>query len=158
MKRKNMFSVVVIAIAIILLPISYSIYTNQSQVSIVTTTGDIVCNLSVDTSDTYIENNEAYFLVTVDNFKTINGKTVVTAMDIDYTLTIENNGGATGLFRYIDDDGNTNTNGEENLTIERRIGKSKNSQQFKVFVTADTNLKTKVDFKVRLDAHQANMD
>lgn len=158
MKRKIMFSVFLIVIAIILLPVSYAIYSNQSQVSLVTTTGNIICNLSVDTNDAYIENNEVYFLVTVDNFKIENGKTNLTAMDIDYTLTIENNGSSVGLFRYVDDDGNTNITGEENLIITRKIGKKKTSQQFKVFVTSDTNLKTKVDFKVKLDARQANMD
>ena len=157
MKRRVIISVVIFSITILLLPISYAIYQNTVNVSVVTTTGDIICNLSVDTDETYIENNEAFFLITVDNFKTENDKTVITSTDIDYTLTIENTGNTVGLFRYVDEEGNTNTDAEETVTITKRMGKDKTSQQFKAFVTTDTNLKTDVDFKVKLNAHQADM-
>ncbi len=156
--RKKIVIGVVISIAILLLPVSYSIYEGQRKVAVLTTTGDIICELSVDTDDTYIENNEAFFMISIDNFKTEDGQTIVTSSDIDYTLTIENTGSNTGLFRYVDDDGNTNTTGQERVEVTRRIGKNKTTQQFKVYVTTDTNLETDVDFKVRVNAVQADME
>lgn len=158
MKLKIYVVVAILLLSIMALPVAYGAYHNVVDFSVITTTGDIVCNLSVDTSDTYIENNEAFFLITVDNFKTEGGQTIVTSTDIDYTLTVENTGSDIGLFRYVDDDGNTNEVAEESLTIQRRIGKDKTSQQFKVYVTADTNLETDVDFKVKVDALQAKME
>ena len=158
MKLKIYVVVAILLLSIMALPVAYAAYRNVVDLSVVTTTGDIVCNLSVDTSDTYIENNEAFFLITVDNFKTEGGQTIVTSTDIDYTLTVENTGSDIGLFRYVDDDGNTNEVAEESLTIQRRIGKDKTSQQFKVYVTADTNLETDVDFKVKINALQAKME
>ena len=156
--RKKIVIGVVISIAILLLPVSYSIYEGQRKVAVLTTTGDIICELSVDTDDTYIENNEAFFMISIDNFKTEDGQTIVTSSYIDYTLTIENTGSNTGLFRYVDDDGNTNTTGQERVEVTRRIGKNKTTQQFKVYVTTDTNLETDVDFKVRVNAVQADME
>lgn len=156
--QKKIVIGVVISIAILLLPVSYSIYEGQRKVAVLTTTGDIICELSVDTDDTYIENNEAFFMISIDNFKTEDGQTIVTSSDIDYTLTIENTGSNTGLFRYVDDDGNTNTTGQERVEVTRRIGKNKTTQQFKVYVTTDTNLETDVDFKVRVNAVQADME
>lgn len=158
MKLKIYVVVAILLLSIMALPVAYGAYHNVVDLSVITTTGDIVCNLSVDTSDTYIENNEAFFLITVDNFKTEGGQTIVTSTDIDYTLTVENTGSDIGLFRYVDDDGNTNEVAEESLTIQRRIGKDKTSQQFKVYVTADTNLETDVDFKVKINALQAKME
>ena len=61
MKRRVIISVVIFSITILLLPISYAIYQNTVNASVITTTGDIICNLSVDTDETYIENNEAFF-------------------------------------------------------------------------------------------------
>ena len=78
-------------------------------------------------------------------------------MIVDYTITIENESGSQGLFRYIDEDGNTNSTGTEKAVIKKRIGNEKTSQKIKVFTTADTNLETDVKFKVKLDAVQADM-
>ncbi len=157
MKKKIILGIIVISILIITISSSYSIYQNSVSASVLTTTGDIICELSVDTSDKYIENNEAYFIITINNFKTSDGELMITSSDIDYTLTIENTGTNQGLFRYIDDDGNTNTTPEESVSVERRIEKDKTTQQFKVFVTTDTNLKTDIDFKVKVNAVQADM-
>lgn len=157
MKKKIVAIIIVCAIILLLIPVSYSWYQSSVQTVVVTTTGDIVCNVSLDTDDTYIENNEPYFLINIDNYKTEGNKTVVTSADIDYTLTIENKNGSIGLFRYVDEDGNTNNQGESSVTIKKSIGKEQARQQIKVYVTADTNLETEVDFKVRLDAVQKDM-
>ena len=61
------------------------------------------------------------------------------------------------LFRYLDEDGNTNSKGEEKVVLKKRIGNSKSSQKIKVYTTADTNLKSEVKFNVKLDAVQADM-
>lgn len=156
-KKKTIVFIVVIAIIILLIPVSYSIYQSSVHTVVVTTTGDIVCNVSVDTNEDYIENNEPYFLINVDNYKTEGDTTYVTDADIDYTLTIENKEGSIGLYRYIDEDGNTNGEGESSVTIKRSMGKNQARQQYKVYVTADTNLETDVDFKVKVDAVQKDM-
>ncbi len=157
MRRKKYFIIAFMAIFILGIPASYAIYQSSNDVSVQSTTGDIICHLSIDTDDSYIKNNEPYFLITVDNFETVGGVTSVSSVIVDYTITIENESGSQGLFRYIDEDGNTNSTGTEKAVIKKRIGNEKTSQKIKVFTTADTNLETDVKFKVKLDAVQADM-
>lgn len=147
-----------LAASSLLLSVSYAVYQSSNILSVTTTAGNIIAQATVDTNDHYIENNEAYFMITVDNFKIENDETIVSDMTIDYTLTIKNKNGSSGLFRYVDDDGNTNTTPEETLIIHRRLEKGQRTHQFRVFVTSDTNVKTNVDFSVALDAVQAKME
>ncbi len=157
MIRKKSLIILFVTILILGLPVSYAAYQSRSDVLVSSTTGDIICHLKVDTDDNYIENNEPYFFITVSNFETRNGKTIVSSVAVDYTITIENQDGSIGLFRYLDEDGNTNSKGEEKVVLKKRIGNSKSSQKIKVYTTADTNLKSEVKFNVKLDAVQADM-
>ena len=91
------------------------------------------------------------------NYKTINKVEQVSAVDVDYTLTITNKENSAGLFQYIDEDGNSNEKGESSVTINSSISRNRKTKRYKVYVTTDTNLKTDVNFKVNLDAHQKDM-
>lgn len=159
MKKRNILIVIgCIVFLLISIPFTYALYKGEMNVHVSATTGSLVCDVLVDTNDNYIENNEAFFFITVNNFATQNGKNILTATDVDYTLTIQNKGTSKGLFRYVDEDGNTNTVGEETVVIQNgRLGKTKQSKKIKVYVTTESNLKSKVDFDVKLNAKQANM-
>lgn len=158
-KRKQMFLIYMfLIIFVLILPVSYAIYKGQMNVNITSTTGGLICDVVLDTNENYIENNESFFFVTVNNYKVENGKTILTSTDVNYDLVIENKESSAGLFRYVDDLGNTNSTGESSITIsDQYLGKTKSSRKYKVYVTTNTNLKTNVDFKVRLDAKQKDM-
>ncbi len=147
----------VIIICACVLQYSYSMYQSKMDVTITTTTGDIICDVSVDTNENYIENNKAFFYVIIRNYKTVNKVEQVSAVDVDYTLTITNKENSVGLFQYIDEDGNSNEKGESSVTINSSISRNRKTKRYKVYVTTDTNLKTDVNFKVNLDAHQKDM-
>ena len=61
MRRKKYFIIAFMAIFILGIPASYAIYQSSNDVSVQSTTGDIICHLSIDTDDSYIENNEPQF-------------------------------------------------------------------------------------------------
>lgn len=158
--QKKMLGIVIllIGLAIIIIPASYALYQGKMNINITTTTGGIMCDIIVDTNDDYIENNEPYFFITVNNFRENSGKILLTATDISYNLVIENQNGSNGLFRYVDEDGNTNNNPEERVVISNQyIGKTKTSKRYKVYVSSQTNLKYKVNFNVKLEANQKDM-
>ena len=48
---------------------TYSRYRSDVDVAVQSTTGEMVCTLTVDTDETYIQNNTAYFKIRVKNYK-----------------------------------------------------------------------------------------
>lgn len=156
-RRKMVIVVVVLLLLCIAIPCTYAVYQGKIDIGATATTGGFACDIVVDTDENYIENNEAYFFVTVNNWKQDGAKTIITDADVDYNLIIENQNGSVGLFRYVDDDGNTNGKGESTVNVSNYLGKTKSSRRYKVYVTSTTNLKANVSFKVKLDAKQRNM-
>lgn len=157
-KRKKLILLVVLLFLIILLGDSYSKYFSSVKVNVSSTTGEMICNIKVDTSDTYIENNLAYFRVKVSN----NDSGKVTATDVDYKLIISNEAGSNGIFYYIDSLGNTSSDSEEYVesltTPTYSFGKEAETMEFKVFVKVPSGLKETVNFIVDLEAVQKEME
>ncbi len=158
--RRNMLLLLLLLLgaSTLIVSFSYAMYRGTDQVIATATTGEVICQATIDTNENYVENNEAYFMININNFKTENGTTITSDAIIDYTLTIENKAGSNGLYRYVDDDGNSSDTPVPTLVIQRRIEKGPNTQQVRVFVSSDTNLRANVDFVVKLEAVQANLE
>lgn len=137
---------------------SYARYTSSVDVNVGTVSGEMICNIRVETEDFYVENNVAYFLIYVSNAK----DGVVTATDVDYNITISNIAGSNGTFYYVDSDGiKSDSNGvfHDSLnSITYSFGKNAEERIFKVYVKVPSNMKEEVNFKVDLDAVQKQMD
>jgi len=72
-----------------------------------------------------------------------------------YTLTITNNSGSNGLFRYVDSDGVTNNEYVATLNIpEHTFGTTQDTEIIKVYVKSNTDIEETVNFTVKLDAYQ----
>lgn len=139
--------------------LSYALYQQEVDVGVVTTAGEMICDIEVDTNENYIENNEAYFYINVVNYEAREDGTYISATDVDYTITIENTGSDQGYFRYTDEEGNTNGEGETTAVINSSIGNdSVETKRYRVYVTGSNDLKQDIDFKVSLDAKQKNME
>lgn len=161
MMIKNHWRLFVITffVFLILFSCSYAIYNESVKIGVSTVTGNFICDVIVDSNENYVENNEAYFLVSVNNFKVDGKRVVLTSTDINYSLTIENKNGSNGYFRFVDEDGNTNGTPTNIVTISNQsLGKEKATKKYKVYVTTDSNLKENVSFVVKLDAKQKNME
>lgn len=138
---------------------SYSRYSTKFDVNVKTTTGEMVCNVEIDSDPSYIENNIAYFKIIVKNTK---DDGTITATDVNYKITISNKDGSNGIFYYIDSDGIKSSDSEEFLptitSMEYSFGKTSEERIFKVFVKVPTNLKETVSYNINLEAIQKQMD
>lgn len=141
-------------------PGAYALYQNSYDVEVITRTGELVCDVSIETNDAFIENNEVYFYVYVNNFETNGNTTVLTSTDITYDLIIENKNGSEALYRYLAEDGSTNEKGESVATIanQEMSKSSKTTKKYKVYVTTDAESRMNIDFNVKLDAKQKVME
>ncbi len=156
--RRKILVILFLSIGIFV-PSVYALYNGSFSIGVKTTTGDFVCDVVVDSNESYVENNEAYFLIDVNNFKVDGDTVILTSTDIDYALTIENKSGSNGLFRYVDEDGNTNGTPTSSVTISSQyLGKDKKTNKYKVYVTTESNLRSNVDYVVKLDAKQKSME
>lgn len=133
---------------------TYSRYRSDVDVAVQSTTGEMVCTLTVDTDETYIRNNTAYFKIRVKNYK----EDVITATNVSYHLTITNEDGSNGTYYYIDSEGNTSSpTGDYTSSItsqEFKFGTAAEEREFTVYVKVPSNLREQVNFKVDLDAIQ----
>ena len=151
-------SVFVLFVAIGIINVAYSKYGSEIEVSINTQAGEMIIDAVIDDAETYLENNQRYFFITVNNYQDAN----VTSAAIDYKITISNQDGYTnGKFFYIDQNGNTN---EDLVTYQKELvidGYSFTTQKeqmvFKIYVKVDTGLEEDVSYKVTLDAVQKEM-
>ncbi len=161
MKRaKKIYVIGALLLAIITATtLSYALYQREVDVDVTTISGEMICDIEVDTNDNYIENNEAYFYIYVKNFENRDGINYLSATDVDYTITIENTGSDQGLFRYVDEEGNSSEEGVETLTIENSIGNDEEmTKRIRIYVSGTNDLEQNVDFKVSLDAVQKDME
>ena len=150
-KQKFLVSIITILLFFLILKESYAYFgVTKQSVSQSITTGEIICDVIIDTNPNYIENNLAYFRVTVTNTK--NGKT--NPAPIKYQLTLQNDERSNGIFYYIDSEGNTSSETGEYLntiTSQEYIFSTKEeSRVFKVYVKVPSGLKETVNFKINI--------
>ncbi len=150
-KQKFLVSIITILLFFLILKESYAYFgVTKQSVSQSITTGKIIYDVIIDTNPNYIENNLAYFRVTVTNTK--NGKT--NPAPIKYQLTLQNDERSNGIFYYIDSEGNTSSETGEYLntiTSQEYIFSTKEeSRVFKVYVKVPSGLKETVNFKINI--------
>ncbi len=148
-------SLFIVLITAFFIRVSFSRYVSNKNININSVSGNMKCLINIDSKSSYIENNKAYFLVTVTNYD----GDIISGVDVDYKLTISNKNGSNGVYYYIDSDGNKSSSSDEyvsSLTTPVYSFKhdKKYETQFKVFVKNTSGLKEKVDFNVDLDAVQ----
>lgn len=155
-KLKILILIITIPLFFLILKESYAYFgaTNQS-ISQLMTTGEVICEVTVDSNPNYVENNIAYFRIKVTNTK----DGAVTGVPVKYQLTIQNEEGSNGLFYYIDSEGNTSSSTGEYLSsitsLEYAFDTSEATREFKVYVKVPSGLKETVNAKVYLEAVQA---
>lgn len=124
------------------------------NVNVNTTSGKLSYDVVLDQNDNYIENNEPYFFIIVKNYD----KDGLTNAAFDYKISVVSAEGVSALYRYIDDDGNTNTTPTSSLALAGSLDNNKKKDfKYKVYVSSDTNLKTKVNYKIDYEIVQKNM-
>jgi len=146
---------IIFAVASIIIGNVYARYTSSIDLGYTTTTGDMICDVEVDTSDTYYENNVAYFYVKVRNYK----DNKITASNVDYVLTISNINESEGLYYYVDSKGNNNTDYESTITTDTySFGTTMEEEVFKVYVKELSSEEVTVEFNVNVEAVQKDME
>ncbi len=161
--RNVVLPVIYIALAVLLIVvtgIALARYNESIKLSgLVSTTGDMLANVEVDTNSSYIENNVVYFLIYVTNTE----DSVVSGTDLDYSVTVSNQSGSNGIYYLIDEEGNTSSEDgtyTESVTTKTYSfdNEAKSTRTFKVFVKTPDGLESNVKFNVKLNAEQKNME
>ena len=153
-KNKKIAILVFVIIAIgVFIKASYAIYESNLKVTYTSNVGNMVCDISVEKNDSYTVNGIPYFIVTVKNYDE-NGN--ITAMDMDYTVTIRNKEGSNGIFIWKNESDNNyiDTYSSQITTTTYSFGKEKKEEQFKVFVKTANNSEEEVNIEAVLNAVQ----
>lgn len=135
---------------------TYSRYLTDMDLRYTTTTGNIICDVVVDTNATYFDNNIPYFLVKIKNY---NENNEITAVNVDYVMTISNVGDSSGVYYYLDTLGNTNHDYESSFTTKTyTFGTDKQEVIFKVYVKDLSSDEKNINFNVNVEAVQKQME
>ena len=155
-EKKKILLIIELVLVLVLIPGSYALYKGLMNVNVTTVAGEMISDIEIDQKDSYIENNTPYFYVMVKNYRVNGSNTLLTATAFDYTLVISNKDGSNGKFSYVDEEGNSSSEYVSTLRIENcHLDQAQDSDRFKIYVTRDGNLKTKVDYKVQIEADQS---
>lgn len=157
MRNKKLIITIIILVILLttfILTYTYSRYIHSTQIIINDNTGTIKLDMLLDTNDSYIENNVAYFRLKV--FNTENG--ITTDTNINYTVNITNIDNSNGIYYLIDDEGNTSTPDGTYLdsiqTQTYTFGTQNEYKEFKVFVKSNDGKESNIKFNINIDAIQ----
>ena len=152
-----------IVIILIFANIVYAAYINNISVKYSAISGEMICNIDIDKNDSYVVNGIPYVIITVKNYDTDNN---ITAVDVDYSLTIKNKDGYNGtyIWQKINDvditkyDEGTNSYSEQVITNTYSLGnKNKEEKKFKVFIKSSLESYEDLGFNIELNSIQKNM-
>lgn len=159
MKTKLKIKLIIVLFLLILtvIPITYSRYISKSSGEVATQFGTLITHMEIDSKATYKENNKAYFIVNVKNFKNVAGVEKLTDTDINYAVTIKNNNNTIGKYTWKKI-GGTEQNDTPSSTkvIIGTLPKTKKIDSYKVYVTGDSSSAQTIQYNVSLYAKQAN--
>lgn len=131
--KKHVIIFFMIVIILIFANIVYAAYVNNISVKYSAISGEMICNIDIDKNDSYVVNGIPYVIITVKNYDTDNN---ITAVDVDYSLTIKNKDGYNGtyIWQKINDvditkyDEGTNSYSEQVITNTYSLG-NKNKEE-----------------------------
>lgn len=151
--------ITVLFVTIGIINVAYSKYGSNFEVKVNSSSGKMIIEATVDDKEEYLENGLKYFNIIVKN----HNESEVTAMAIDYKITITNQDGSTnGNFYYVDQNGNTNeelTTYQKELTIDGySFTTTAETMIFKVYIKVDSGLTEDVKYNIVLDAEQKEME
>lgn len=151
--KKYIILICVIVTLAILAKVSYAIYESNLKVTYTSNVGNMICDINVEKNDSYTVNGIPYFIVTVKNYDESGN---ITAMDMDYTVTIQNEEGSNGIFIWKNESDNNyiDTYSSQVTTTTYSFGKEKKEERFKVFVKTANNSEEDVNIEAVLNAVQ----
>lgn len=161
--KKHVIIFFMIVIILIFANIVYAAYINNISVKYSAISGEMICNIDIDKNDSYVVNGIPYVIITVKNYDTDNN---ITAVDVDYSLTIKNRDGYNGtyIWQKINDvditkyDEGTNSYSEQVITNTYSLGnKNKEEKKFKVFIKSSLESYEDLGFNIELNSIQKNM-
>ena len=161
--KKHVITFFMIVIILIFANIVYAAYVNNISVKYSAISGEMICNIDIDKNDSYVVNGIPYVIITVKNYDTDNN---ITAVDVDYSLTIKNKDGYSGtyIWQKINDvditkyDEGTNSYSEQVITNTYSLGnKNKEEKKFKVFIKSSLESYEDLGFNIKLNSIQKNM-
>ncbi len=161
--KKHVIIFFMIVIILIFANIVYAAYVNNISVKYSAISGEMICNIDIDKNDSYVVNGIPYVIITVKNYDTDNN---ITAVDVDYSLTIKNKDGYKGtyIWQKINDvditkyDEGTNSYSEQVITNTYSLGnKNKEEKKFKVFIKSSLESYEDLGFNIELNSIQKNM-
>lgn len=161
--KKHVITFFMIVIILIFANIVYAAYVNNISVKYSAISGEMICNIDIDKNDSYVVNGIPYVIITVKNYDTDNN---ITAVDVDYSLTIKNKDGYSGtyIWQKINDvdntkyDEGTNSYSEQVITKTYSLGnKNKEEEKFKIFIKSSLESYEDLGFNIELNSIQKNM-
>lgn len=154
-KKIKIIGIISIIFLIAIATISFALYTTDITIIYETDTGETICNISVDYDETYKTNGIPYFYITVTNY---DENTNITDTDIEYTLTISNNGTSNGIFAIVDEDEGaySSSYSSQVTTSSYTFDTNQSSKTFKVFVKTSNSTSEEIGVLITLNAIQTN--
>jgi len=149
-KFKTILSVVLYCTVLVLaitLYQTYSAFRMSNSGNLFADTSGLICDISLDTNAEYVEDDIAYFFINVQNYR----GNLTNDVDIGYKITITNQNGSNGVFKYVDSDGNSNDKYVATLNIpEHTFSTEKETETIKIYVRSSTNTEETVNYNVKL--------
>ena len=160
MKKNNKLKLAIVLLiivsVIVIVPATFTMYKESTQVSVTTKSGELVYDVVLDDTSTYLDNdkNIPYFFVTVKNTK----DNFLTDVNFDYTLEIKNKNSSPGLYSFINDN-NQETTPASTISISGTFGKaSPQTKTYKVFIYSSESTESTVQYDVDYEITQKRMD
>ena len=161
--KKHIILFFMIVVILIFANIVYAAYVNNISVKYSAISGEMICNIDIDKNDSYVVNGIPYVIITVRNYDTDNN---ITAVDVDYSLTIKNKDGYNGTYIWqkinnVDNtkyDEGTNSYSEQIITnTYSLVNKNKEEEKFKIFIKSSLESYEDLGFNIKLNSIQKNM-
>jgi galactitol-specific phosphotransferase system IIB component len=147
-EHKRLSLIIMIVLFIMFLPLTFSKYKSNVDIKVKTTTGEIVYDINIDQNNKYIEDDNTYIYININNYKIIDNIKYINNVDYNYDLIITGK----DLEFSIDKD-----NYKEELIYNNSFNKDEESNKIKVYVK-NTKFNNSNDIKVELKASQKDME
>ena len=146
-KHKKLSVIVMIVLFIMLFPLAFSKYKSNTSIKVKTTTGEIVYDINIEENNKYIEDDNSYIFININNYKIKDNIKLINTVDYNYDLIITGK----GLEFSLDKD-----NYKEKLIYNNSFSKNEDSNKVKVYIK--NNYSNNHDIKVELKASQKDME
>lgn len=132
---------------------TYSNYKKEFNIDINSHSANLICDAKIDNPGTYISKDGwAYFKVVVKNYDSNDN---ISKVPIKYNVTITNENDSNAVYRYLDENGNSNDFASTIITHDYIFSaNTKQNQVINIEVKTDSMKSEEVDFKVDVNCYQ----